>query len=199
MSDVGRAAPPSLTATRALPLRASGLETLHLEPVERPVVGRGDEKRCQDGRLPGRGRNRYKSGVRNLRSVNVEPEVAVVSAHQQDFIARGDRARLGTGGHNRRLPGDRNLTIRGGRQKRESIARLRLNQRLEVVPRRGLRAIAAGGLGLSVHRIKVPDMSEGRRRRGAATIDRGRTDGNSEGEQQNHSVAECLHRKAPVT
>src|SRR5262249_31985653 len=131
-----------------------GLEALHLEPVERPVIGPGDEKRSQNWRLPGRGGDRDKSGVRDLRTVNVDPDVAVVSAHQQDFVAWRDRACLGALSQNRRFSGNWNLKIRGGCQKRESVARLLLNQRLEIVPWRGLRAVAASRLRLSMHRVK---------------------------------------------
>src|SRR5262249_45994756 len=117
--------------------------------------------------------------------------------HQQDFVAWRDRACLGARSQNRRFSGNWNLKIRGGCQKRESVARLLLNQRLEIVPWRGLRAVAASRLRLSMHRVKVPDMSECRRRSRAAAIDLGRAHRKSKGEQQNHNIAECLHREVP--
>ena len=68
-----------------------------------------------------------KSELEIGRVPDVEPEVAVVSAHEHDFVARRDRACLWARRGDRRLSGDGGLIVRGACQKRVRVTRLSLN------------------------------------------------------------------------
>ena len=91
MLDVGRVAPPSLTATRALPLSAAGWRLCTLSPLNAHALVR-HEKRRQDGRLPGAAATVTKAEFAISAFKSLIPDIAVVSAHEQDFVARRDRA-----------------------------------------------------------------------------------------------------------
>src|SRR4029077_6960105 len=109
--------------------------------------------------LPGRGFDCNETWIDDLLQVVADGDVAVIAAHQLDRVARLD-GRVSELVRNINALALNDVIVGDARQQRASVAEgNRMHEDAgQGVPRRGLGAVAAGGWGLAVDRIDIPDF-----------------------------------------